>query len=147
MDKNPIRKVIIDADGCPRGARDIVLRLQGELGYEAHTVSSFHHEISSPNRHTVGDDPDEADFAVANRVAPNDIVVTQDLGLAAMALSKGGVPITPNGMCVTSDILPALLEERYLGQKHRRGGGRTKGPKARRASDDERFERAFRSLF
>lgn len=147
MTNQRIRKVIVDADGCPRGVREIVLRLQGDLGYEAHTVSSFHHHIENPNHHIVGDDPDEADFAVVNRVSPGDVVVTQDLGLAAMALSKGGVPITPTGLVVTSDVLPTLLEERYLGQKVRRSGGRTKGPRARRASDDERFERSFRALF
>lgn len=138
--------MIIDADGCPRGARNIVLRLRPEFGYEILTVSSFHHVIESPNHHTVGDAPDEADFAVANRVRPGDIVVTQDLGLAAMVAAKGGRPLLPSGLTPTAETLPSLLLERYLNQKVRRGGGRTKGPKARRAADDARFESALRAL-
>jgi len=36
-----------------------------------------------------------------------------------------------------------LLEERFLKAKHRRAGGRTKGPAARTNQDDYRFEQSF----
>jgi uncharacterized protein YaiI (UPF0178 family) len=37
-------------------------------------------------------------------------------------------------------------ELRYVGQKIRRGVGRTKGPAKRTEEDDERFEKAFSAL-
>jgi hypothetical protein len=46
-------------------------------------------------------------------------------------------------MVYTSENIDNLLERRYIGQKIRRGGGRTKGPKKRTREDDERFEAAF----
>ena len=70
----------------------------------------------------------------------HDIVVTQDYGLAAMILARGASAIDQNGMVYTGENIDSLLERRYIGQKIRRGGGRTKGPKKRTREDDERFE-------
>jgi uncharacterized protein YaiI (UPF0178 family) len=42
--------------------------------------------------------------------------------------------------------MPFLLEQRNLFARHRRGGGRTRGPAARTAADDQRFEQSFRRL-
>ena len=60
-----------------------------------------------------------------------------------MILSRGASVIDQNGMVYTNDNIDGLLERRYIGQKIRRGGGRTKGPKKRTREDDERFENAF----
>ncbi|HHW98930.1 MAG TPA: DUF188 domain-containing protein, partial [Firmicutes bacterium] len=38
------------------------------------------------------------------------------------------------------------LEQRNVLARHRRGGGRTKGPAARTTADDQRFQRAFMQL-
>jgi uncharacterized protein YaiI (UPF0178 family) len=73
----------------------------------------------------------------------HDIVVTQDYGLAAMILAKGASVIDQNGMPYTAENIDSLLERRYIGQKIRRGGGRTKGPKKRSQEDDKKFEDVF----
>ena len=39
-----------------------------------------------------------------------------------------------------------LLFERHLGQKVRRGGGRTKNQRKRTGENDERFERSLRHV-
>lgn len=142
----PARQVIVDADACPRGALRILQRLQPECGYRLITVASFHHRIEGTEHVTVGDAPDEADLAVANRVRPGDIVVTQDWGLAALALAKGARCLSPNGFIYTSDRIDFLLDERHIKAKHRRAGGRTRGPQARTPEDDEAFEQALRRL-
>jgi uncharacterized protein YaiI (UPF0178 family) len=76
-------------------------------------------------------------------VTCNDIVVTQDYGLAAMILAKGASAIDQNGMRYTDKNIESLLEKRYIGQKIRRGGGRTKGPKKRTQEDNRKFEDMF----
>jgi uncharacterized protein YaiI (UPF0178 family) len=63
-----------------------------------------------------------------------------------MILAKGASVIDQNGMPYTSENIDGLLEKRYIGQKIRRGGGRTKGPRKRTREDDERFEGAFRRM-
>ena len=75
-----------------------------------------------------------------------DIVVTQDYGLAAMVLGKGAVAINQNGLVFSDENMDRLLMERHIGQRIRRGGGRTKGPAKRTKDDDARFEDALRKL-
>jgi uncharacterized protein YaiI (UPF0178 family) len=75
-----------------------------------------------------------------------DIVVTQDIGLAAMVLGKGARAVNQNGLVYTDENIDKLLMERHIGAKVRRGGGRTKGPTKRTKEDNERFEAAFEKL-
>lgn len=142
----PQRAIIVDADACPRGALLLLRRLQPEFGYNLITVASFHHEIAGAQHVTVGDAPDEADLAVANRTRPGDIVVTQDWGLAALALAKGAQALSPLGHEYTPERIDFQLDERHAKAKVRRGGGRTRGPKPRTKDDDDRFEKALRRL-
>jgi len=72
--------------------------------------------------------------------------VTQDFGLAAMVLGKGAKVLNQNGLVFTNENIDKLLMERHIGQKVRRGGGRTKGPAKRTKEDDEQFETAFSKL-
>ena len=60
-----------------------------------------------------------------------------------MILAKGASAIDQNGMAYTNENIDSLLQRRYIGQKIRRGGGRTKGPKKRTREDNERFEAAL----
>lgn len=139
--------VVIDADACPRGAADTVRRLQPGYGYRVITVASISHVISDwgpwHERVVVGPEPQASDIAVANRSRPGDVVVTQDWGLAALALGRGCRAISPSGYTYRSETIDLLLEERHVKAKVRRGGGRTRGPRARTAEDEARFEAAF----
>jgi uncharacterized protein YaiI (UPF0178 family) len=95
---------------------------------------------------TVDKGADSVDYALVGKVARGDIVVTQDYGLAAMVLAKGARAVNQNGLVYTNDNIDSLLSDRYIGQKIRRGGGRTKGPAKRSKEDDKAFEEAFSSL-
>jgi uncharacterized protein YaiI (UPF0178 family) len=71
---------------------------------------------------------DSADFAMVARLAAGDIVVTADLGLAAMALAKGAHALSPRGRVYLAATIDAELAVRHAEQRHRRAGGRTGGP-------------------
>ena len=86
------------------------------------------------------------DFALVNEVKSDDIVVTQDYGLAAMVLSKGGKAITQNGMIISDSNLELLLTSRYESKKARMSGAHLKGPKKRTAQNDEAFVKSFKSM-
>jgi len=139
--------VVIDADACPRGAAETVRRLQREFGYEVLTVASVNHAVEQwgvwHEHVVVGPEPQATDLAVANRVRPGDVVVTQDWGLAALALARGCGALSPTGRIYRPETIDLLLEERHVKAKFRRGGGRTRGPRPRGATDDARFERAL----
>jgi uncharacterized protein YaiI (UPF0178 family) len=143
----PPTLVAVDADACPRGALDTVRRLQVRHDFRVLTVASVNH-IFTPwgpgHVHVVtGPEPEATDLALANRIRRGDAVVTQDWGLAALALGRGCRAISPTGRVYRPETIDLLLEERRLKAKFRRGGGRTRGPRARTAEDEARFERAL----
>lgn len=134
-------KIIIDADACPKAVLQICLKYGPLYGVEVWTVASFNHQISSDNHIIVGNGPQEADLKVVNISEKGDLVVTQDMGLAAMVLGKGAKAISPMGREYLPEVMSILLEERELKAKYRRAGGRTKGPSKRTREDDANFER------
>jgi uncharacterized protein YaiI (UPF0178 family) len=134
------RQVVVDGDACPRRVLEILQSLQPQYGYHLVVICSFHHRIEGPDTViVVGDEPQATDLAVINYIKPQDIVVTQDWGLAAMVTGKGGVALSPTGMLYREDLMGFLLEERHVKAKLRRGGSRTKGPAPRSEKDDLRF--------
>jgi uncharacterized protein YaiI (UPF0178 family) len=94
----------------------------------------------------VGDDPQETDIKVSNLAVRGDIVITQDIGLAALLVARGVKALSPSGYVYSEQKLDFLLEERAVKAKYRRGGGRTKGPPKRTAGDDKHFAAALERL-
>lgn len=139
-------KVIVDADSCPRSCLAILRREKEVWGYRLLTVSSVDHRIDNPDHLTVGKGADASDLAVINNARPGDLVVTQDWGLAALVLGRGAYALSPSGRIFNDGNIDFLLQERFLKSRHRRAGGRTKGPAARRPADDRRFERHLLEL-
>jgi uncharacterized protein YaiI (UPF0178 family) len=95
---------------------------------------------------TVGDQPDAADFVIVNRVSRGDIVVTDDIGLASLALPRGARCVSSRGRVFDEDNIGPLMTSRWIGQQVRAAGGRTAGPAAFRRQDRDRFLRAFAAL-
>jgi hypothetical protein len=75
-------------------------------------------------------------------------VVTQDYGVAAMALGKGAYAIHQSGKWYTNDNIDQMLMERHLGKKARRASGKNhlKGPRKRTEEDDAKFRESFEKL-
>jgi uncharacterized protein YaiI (UPF0178 family) len=95
---------------------------------------------------TVQGGSDVADFAIVERLEPGDVVVTQDIGLAAMVLGRGARAISPRGRVFSVATIDIEMEVRHAEQKHRRAGGRTGGPSAFDDDDRERFVSAVARL-
>src|SRR5689334_24801496 len=93
----PIR-IFVDADACP--VKDEVYKVAARYGLKTFVVSnSFIRVPVSPRieRVVVDAGPDVADHWIAERTAPGDIVVTNDIPLADRVLKAGGAAIAPNG--------------------------------------------------
>ena len=141
-----MRKILVDADACPRSALQICMELGRKYNIPVWTVASFNHDIESDHHLVVGNDFQEADMKIMNLTDAGDIVVTGDWGLAAMALGKGAKCLSPIGREFHPQKMDFLLEEREAKAKFRRGGGRTKGPKKRTSEDDRRFESCLEQI-
>ena len=69
------------------------------------------------------------------------VVVTQDYGVAAMALGKRAYAIHQNGWQYTAENIDRLLMERHMAKKARRSKKKVhlKGPAKRTRADNEKF--------
>lgn len=132
-------RVLIDADGCP--VVDETVRLTQKQDIEALILCDTSHRIERPGVRTIicSKGPDSVDFTLFNLLKAGDLVITQDYGLAAMCLSRGARTFDQNGMEYTADNIDSLLLSRHTGQKLRRMGRRTKGPKKRTQEQNEAF--------
>lgn len=139
-------KILVDADACP--VKEIIVRVAKKYNIPVIMLIDTSHEIDDGYSTVITVDKarDSVDIALINLVTTGDIVVTQDYGVAAMALGKEVKALNQNGMIYSDKNIDRLLFERHLGQKIRRSGGRTSHIKKRTQEDDERFERALISL-
>ena len=91
---------------------------------------------------------DAVDYKLIGLCHKGDIVVSQDYGVAAMALGKGAYGIHPSGKWYTDENIDQMLMERHLNKKARRSSKRNhmKVPGKRMAEDDKRFAESFEKL-
>lgn len=139
-------RILIDADACP--VVDCTLAVAREFRLDCLLLCDTAHQLSRPGAETVVVDQgaDSVDFALVRRLAPGDVVVTQDYGLAAMCLGRGAHPIRQDGLVYDDGNIDALLAARHAAQRIRRGGGRLKGPHKRTRDEDAAFAAALRQL-
>ncbi len=134
-------KILVDADGCP--VKDIVIDVAKKYNIKVILIKSICHELYDDYAEiiTVDKGKDVADIALINNTKAGDIVVTQDYGVAAMAIAKNAFAINQNGWSYTDDNIDNLLMKRYIGQEIRRKHKKyTKIPKRTR-EDDIKFEK------
>ena len=73
--------------------------------------------------------------------------MTQDYGVAAMALGKGARAIHQSGRVYSGGNISGLLESRHIAKVQRRKSkNHLKGPHKRTTEDDKRFEESLRRL-
>lgn len=139
-------KILIDADGCP--VVDITIKIGKDYNIPIIVMCDTSHIINKTGVETIvlSKGSDSVDFALVNKVNKGDIIVTQDYGLAAMVLSKGGYPINQNGMVYTNENIDQLLFTRHICKKIRNEGQRTKGPRKRTKEDDIKFKNSLIDL-
>ena len=80
------------------------------------------------------------DLYIVNHIRRGDIVVTQDFGLATISLAKGATVLSNRGQRYDDATIDFLMERRHEQAKIRRGGGRSKGPRAMSGEDRVRFQ-------
>lgn len=139
-------KVLIDADACP--VVDITVRECCIRKMTCLILCDTAHEIHRDGADTLIFDKgaDSVDFAVANRVQPGDLVITQDYGLASMCLARGGRVLHQDGWEYTQWNIDALMFQRHESKKYRQAGGRIKGPSKRTGQQDAAFCSALKHI-
>ena len=141
-------KIFVDADACP--VVRIVEEVAEKYKIDVTLLCDTNHILTSDYSEVivVGAGADAVDYKLISICHKGDIIVSQDYGVAAMALGKGAYAIHQSGKWYTNENIDQLLMERHLAKKARRSSKKNhlKGPAKRTAEDDQRFEESFEKM-
>jgi len=135
-------RIWVDADACPVAIKEILFRAAEREQVQVTLVanqflrtptSRFVRAVQVPGGFDV------ADAEIANRVAPGDLVVTQDIPLAAQVIAKGALAVHPRGELFTPDTIAQRLGMRDFMEELRGAGVDTGGPAAFHPRDKQAF--------
>ena len=141
-------QILVDADACP--VVSIVERVAKEHNLPVTLLCDTNHVLSSDYSEVivVGAGADAVDYKLISICHKGDVVISQDYGVAAMALGKGAYAIHQSGKWYTNENIDQMLMERHLNKKARRASGKNhlKGLRKRTAEDDEHFRASFEKM-
>ena len=141
-------KIFVDADACP--VVDIVESIAEKYNISVTLLCDTNHVLYSDYSDVivVGAGADAVDYKMISICHEGDVVVSQDYGVAAMALGKGCYAIHQSGKWYTNENIDQMLMERHLAKKARRSTKKhhLKGPAKRIPEDDLRFEESFEKM-
>lgn len=141
-------QIFVDADACP--VVPIIEKLAEKYGIPCVLLCDTNHFLQSDYSQVVVVEAgaDAVDFKLIGLCMPEDIVCTQDYGVAAMALGKGCAVIHQSGRWYTNENIDELLMQRHLMKKARRSSKRNhlKGPSKRTQEDDRMFEESLEKM-
>ena len=143
--------ILVDADACP--VKKEVEKVARAKGIKVVMLIDTSHELKSDYSEiiTVSKGRDSVDLALINMTSAGDIVITQDYGVATMALAKKAYAISQNGLVFDDSNIDQLLFERHISQKIRRSGRQLTSCKSgkfkkRTVEDNIKFEKCFEKL-
>ncbi|QGT99588.1 hypothetical protein SYNTR_0995 [Candidatus Syntrophocurvum alkaliphilum] len=133
-------KILVDADACP--VKNLIEEIAENYQLLVVLVCNSHHIINSNYSKVmiVDDKSQSADIAILNNTNKGDIVITNDYGLAAVALGKGAFTINFSGVQYDLKTIDYLLMQRYVKQKARQSGQKVSGPKKRSDKNNIKFK-------
>ena len=142
-------KIFIDGDASP--VKEACIAVGVSQGLEVVIVTSIDHYSlkeypAGVSIVYVDKGQDAADYRILELIGKGDILVTQDYGLASLALPKGAFVLHQLGREYTAESIDQLLEQRYFSAKVRKSGGRTKGPKPFTPQDREHFKQQLAAV-
>lgn len=135
-------KIWVDADACPNVIKDILFRAAERKKLALILVANQYIKIPrSPyiSFIQVKQGFDVADNEIVQRVETDDIVVTQDIPLAAEVIEKSAVALNPRGELYTTANIQARLTMRNFMDTMRSAGVDTGGPKPLNQQDRQQF--------
>ena len=132
-------QIFVDADACP--VVGIVEEIAEKYSIPATLLCDTNHVLYSDYSEVivVGAGADAVDYKLISICHKGDVVVSQDYGVAAMALGKEAY---------ANENIDQMLMERHLNKKARRSSHKNhmKGPRKRTEEDDVRFAQSFEKL-
>jgi uncharacterized protein YaiI (UPF0178 family) len=136
----------VDADACPKAIRDILIRAAGRREETVCFVANQWLDLPRGrfvSQRRVGAGFDAADQEIVRQLEPGDLVITQDIPLAADALERRAEAISPRGEVFSPDTIAERLTMRDLLDTLRGSGMVSGGPPPLSALDRQQFANAL----
>ena len=135
-------QIWVDADACPGPIKEILFRAAERAQVMVTLVAN--QMLRTPTTRwvraiQVAGGFDVADNEIVQRLAAGDLVVTQDIPLAAQAIDKGALALHPRGELYTRETIAQRLSMRNVMDELRGAGVDTGGPSAFHARDRQAF--------
>lgn len=135
-------KIWVDADACPVVIKEILFRAAERSGLELTLIAN--HALKVPPAANiraiqVSGGFDVADNEIVRRCEAGDLVITNDIPLAAEVLEKGGLALTSRGERFTAENIRARLNIRDFMETLRASGVQSGGPAALNQADRQQF--------
>lgn len=139
-------KILIDADACPRKAKELLYSVSQRLLIELVLVANQH--MRTPPIHTirnvvVSSGYNEADDRIVELCNDGDLVITSDIPLADRVIKKGAFALSPRGELFDEENISQRLAMRDLLEELRSCGMDTGGPSAYSTQDRQEFNNAL----
>ncbi|MCC5895685.1 MAG: YaiI/YqxD family protein [Alkalibacterium sp.] len=140
-------RILVDADACPK--KEAIIQEAQNYQIPVLLISSISHFSTKElpdgiERIWVDKGSDQADFKIMKLAYPNDIVVTQDYGLASMLLPKQCRVLHHEGYEYTNKSIQKLIDGRHLSAQMRRQSKKSKVKSLNPFADET--QRAFDEL-
>ncbi|MDD3341396.1 MAG: DUF188 domain-containing protein [Bacilli bacterium] len=131
-------KVRLDADAFPDIPK--IIETAKTKSIETFLYCDREHRLEEKYDNVILSDTgyQSTDIKLMNQIEPFDIVLTQDYGVATVALSKQAYVLHPKGMIYTKDNIDFMLLERHVNAKMRKQSHQ-KGPKKRTQEDTKKL--------
>ena len=139
-------RIWIDADACPKGAKELVMRTAFRRNIGVTFVANSYMRLPDSELlelKLVDQGPDKADDYIVETAAQADIVVTADIPLAARLVRRGIMTLNPRGEEYSDSNIGERLATRDLMEELRSAGTVTGGPKEYGSNDLRRFANAL----
>lgn len=135
-------RIYVDADACPVVIKDILFRAAQRCEIEVILVAN--QALSVPRSpfikcKVVSHGFDEADNWIIEQSSSDDIVISGDIPLAAKAIEKGAVVISPKGILFTEANIKQRLTMRNFLEEMRNSGENIGGPAPFNQTDRRNF--------
>ena len=136
----------VDADACPVAVREIICRAAERTNTMTIFVANTFLRLPPSKFTTFRQVPkgfDVADNEIALQAEPGDLVITQDIPLAAEIIEKGGIAVSPRGDTFSPDTIRERLNVRDFMDTMRASGVQSGGPPPLGPADRQAFANAL----
>ncbi|MGB0282370.1 MAG: YaiI/YqxD family protein [Neptuniibacter sp.] len=135
-------QIWVDADACPKAVKQILFRAAERK--EIFVTLVANQFLATPPSQLIKAIQVERGFDVADnyivsKLEEGDLVITQDIPLAAEVIEKGGIALHPRGELYTKENIRQRLSMRDFMETLRSAGVETGGPSSFSQTDKQQF--------